>query len=61
MSAKRSPLVIHANHRPLSVILMRSRVAEINQYAIAHVSRDATIEPIDNFRHGAVIGCDDLA
>jgi hypothetical protein len=47
--------------RPLGIVLMRSRVAEIHQNAVAHVFRDKSIEPGDNLGNGAVIGADDLA
>jgi len=40
---------------------MGSRVAEIDQHAVAHVFRNETIEPGDDPRDGAVIGGDDLA
>jgi len=40
---------------------MGFRVAEINQYAVAHVPRDEAIEPDDDFGDGAVIGGDNLA
>ena len=48
------------SHRPLSVVLMRLRVAEIDQHAVAHVPGDEAIEPGDHFGHGAVICADDL-
>ena len=48
-------------HRPLGIILMRLRVAEIDQHAIAHIPGDEAIEPGDDFADGAVIGGDDLA
>ena len=31
--------------RPLGIVLMRSRVAEIDQHAVAHVLRDKAVEP----------------
>jgi hypothetical protein len=46
---------------PLGVVLMRFRVAEINQHAVAHVPRDEAMEPGDDFGDGAVIGGDNLA
>ena len=47
--------------RPFSIILMCSREAKIDQYAVAHVPGDEAIEPGDDFGDGAVIGGDDLA
>jgi hypothetical protein len=44
-----------------SIVLMRPRVAEIDQHAVAHVFRDEAIEPCNNLGHRAVIGGDDLA
>ena len=40
---------------------MRSRVAEIDQHAVAHVFGDKAIEPGDDLGDGAVIRADDLA
>ena len=40
---------------------MRLRIAEINQYAIAHVVGDKAVEPGDNFGYSVVICGDDLA
>ena len=48
-------------HRPLGVVLMRLRVAEINQDAVAHVSGDEALEPDDDLGDGAVIRPDYLA
>jgi hypothetical protein len=48
-------------HRPFGVVLMRLRVAEINQHPIAHVPGDNTIGCGDYFSDGAVISGDDLA
>ena len=47
-------------HRPLGIILVRSRVAEIDQHAVAHVLGDEAIEPSDDLGDRAVIGADDL-
>ncbi len=47
--------------RSLGIILMGSRVAEINQDAVAHVFGDKTVEPRDHLGDSAVIGGDDLA
>ena len=40
---------------------MRSRVAEINENAVAHVLGDKAVEPGDHLCDGAVIRGDDLA
>ena len=47
--------------RPLGVVFMGSRVAEIDQHAVAHILGDKAIEPRDNRRHRAVIGADQVA
>jgi hypothetical protein len=47
--------------RPLGIVLMRSRVTEIDQNAVAHVFRDKAIELGNDPGDGAVIGGDDLA
>ena len=47
--------------RPLGIVLMRPRVAEINQNTVAHVFRDKAVEARDDLGDGAVIGGDDLA
>ena len=47
--------------RPLGIVLMRLRVAEIDQHAVAHVLGDKAVEPGDDLGDGAVIGADDLA
>ena len=49
------------SHRPLGVVLMRLRVAEIDQYAVAHVPGDKTIALGDFCGDSAVIRGDDLA
>jgi len=47
--------------RALRIILMRLRVAEINQHAVAHVFGDKAVKPCDGPRDGAVISGNDLA
>ena len=47
--------------RPLGIVLMRLRVAEIDQHAVAHVFGDKAVELGDDFGDGAVIRGDDLA
>ena len=32
-------------YRPLGIVLMRLRVSEINEYAVAHIFRDKAIKP----------------
>ena len=48
-------------HRALGIVLVRLRVAEIGQNAIAHIPGDKAIEPGDDLCHGTMIGGDDLA
>ena len=40
---------------------MRSRIAEIDEHAVAHVFRDKAVEVPDDASDGAVICSDDLA
>jgi hypothetical protein len=47
-------------HRPLGIVLMRSRVAEIDQHAVAHVLGDKPVQASDNLGDGAVICGDDF-
>jgi hypothetical protein len=47
--------------RALRIILMRSRVAKIDQDAVAHILGDKAIEPGDHLGDGAVIRGNDLA
>jgi hypothetical protein len=49
------------SHRPLGVVLMRLRVAEIHQDAVVHVPGDKTAGSRDHFGDSAVIRGDDLA
>jgi hypothetical protein len=46
--------------RPLGVVLMRLRVAEIHQHTVAHVPGDKAVGPSDYFGDSAVIHGDDL-
>src|SRR5215472_5282641 len=48
-------------HRPLGVVLVGARIAEIDENAVAHVLRDKSIEAADDIGDSAVIGGDDLA
>jgi len=47
--------------RALGVVLMRLRIAEINQHAIAHILGDKTAKAADGVGDAAVVGADDLA
>ena len=47
--------------RPLGIVLMRPRVAEIDQDAVAHVLGDKAVEPGNDLGDGLVISGDDLA
>ena len=47
--------------RPLGIVLMRARVAEIDQDAVAHVLGDKAIEAPDDIGDGPMIRGDDLA
>ena len=48
-------------HRPLGIVLMRLRIAEIDQHPVAHVLGDKAVEAADRIGHGAVVGPDQLA
>ena len=48
-------------HRPLGVVLMGLRVAEISENAVAHVFGDIPAETADRLGDRAMIGADDLA
>jgi hypothetical protein len=47
-------------HRPLGVVLMRLRPAEVNQGAVAHVSRHVPIPAPHDLGHTGLIGADHL-
>jgi hypothetical protein len=47
--------------RALGVVLMRSRVAEIDQDTVAHILGDKAVEPRNDLGDGAMIRADDLA
>ena len=47
--------------RALGVVLMRLRVAEINEHAVAHILRDKTAKAADGVGDTAMVGADDLA
>src|SRR6185436_2092091 len=47
--------------RLLSLVLMRTRPAEIDEYAIAHVLGDEAIVATDGIGHTEVIGADHIA
>ena len=48
-------------HRPLGIVLMRLRIAEIDQHPVAHVFGDKAVEAADRLGDGAVVGADQLA
>ena len=48
-------------HRPLGIVLQRSRIAEIDEHAVAHVFRYITTEPPDLLGHSGVIEAQDRA
>src|SRR6516162_5670854 len=48
-------------HRALRIILMRSRVAEIGEHAIAHIPGDEPIELVDDIGDDAKVFVDNLA
>jgi hypothetical protein len=45
----------------LGIVLMRPRVAEIHQHAVAHVLGDKAVEAGDGFADGGMVGADDCA
>jgi hypothetical protein len=47
--------------RPLGVVLVRPRPAEIDQHAVAHELCDETIEARDHAGAGALVGADQIA
>ena len=47
-------------HRPLSVVLVRLRIPEIDQNSVAHVLGDKPGEAADRFGYTAMIRGDDL-
>ena len=48
-------------HRPLGIVLMRLRIAEIDQHAVAHVFGDKAVEAADRLGDRVVVGADQLA
>jgi hypothetical protein len=48
-------------HRPLGIVLMRSRVAEIDENSVAHILGDKAIEAADHHRNVFVVLADHLA
>jgi len=48
-------------NRALGVFLLRVRVAEINQHAVAHELGDVAVEAPDGFAHRLLIGADHVA
>ena len=48
-------------HRSLGIFLVCLRIAEIGEYAVAHISRDETPGFRDDLGATALIGADDLS
>ena len=48
-------------HRPLGIVLMRLRIAEIDQHPVAHVFGDKAVEAADRLADRAVVVADQLA
>jgi hypothetical protein len=48
-------------HRPLGIVLVGLRIAEISEHAVAHIFGDETVETSNRRRYAAVIGADHLA
>src|SRR6266700_2581401 len=48
-------------NRPLGIVLMRLRVAEVGQYSVAHILGDKAIEAADHHRNVIVVLADHLA
>jgi hypothetical protein len=48
-------------HCSCGVVLMRLRIAEIDEYPVAHIPGDEAVEPKDNSGDCAVVSGDDLA
>jgi len=46
---------------PLGIVLMRSRIAEIDQHAVAHILSDKAVEATNRIGDAAVVGADQLA
>jgi hypothetical protein len=47
-------------HRPLGIVLMRLRIAEIDQHSVAHILGDKPVEAADRVGHGPVVVADQL-
>jgi hypothetical protein len=47
-------------HRPQDIVLMRPRIAEIDQEAIAEVLGNVSLKALDDRRTGGVVGTDDI-
>ena len=45
---------------PFGIVLVGSRIAEIDQHAVAHILRDKATEPDDGLRDRALIAADHL-
>ena len=61
-SARTRPHQVEAGaHRPLGVLLVRLRVAEVCQHTVAHVLRDVAVVARDHRRAAPLVGVDDGA
>ena len=48
-------------HRPLHLVLVRLRIAEVGEHAVAHVLRDMAAPALDGSHHAAMVGADEVA
>jgi hypothetical protein len=46
---------------PLGIMLMRPRITEVGEQAVAHVFGDVTVEPLYNIRAASLVFADDFA
>jgi hypothetical protein len=47
-------------HRPLGIVLMRSRIAEIDQHPVAHIFSDKAVEAADRIGDGVMVVPDEV-
>ena len=48
-------------HRPFGIVLVGSRVTEVNQHAVAHVLGDEPVKARDGLGDALLVGADDVA
>ena len=48
-------------HRPLGLVLVRLRPAEVGEHPVAHVLGDVALAARDRARHSVLVGADDVA